>query len=168
MSRLAAKSSNAGVRIGPQPTMPYRTFGRGGGQDFSRFLEILDEGRAKSYLQITRNVDTILRRFRSKSEEQHVWIDAVSLDQSDEAEKAQQIPIMGGIYEQAEAVQIWLGPEDEKTEEALSFLRNWRIVDSDDSRDKGSTTDEMRARPDAPSWLDPVYSFCEQPWFSRH
>ncbi len=44
-----------------------------------------------------------------------LWIDAICIDQSDEAEKARQIPLMGDIYSKATSVCIWLGKEDERT-----------------------------------------------------
>lgn len=40
---------------------------------------------------------------------EHLWIDAVCIDQSNRIEKALQIPLMGQIYSNAELVIVWLG-----------------------------------------------------------
>lgn len=53
---------------------------------------------------------------------QHLWIDAICLNQDDATEKAHQVPIMGRIYKNAKGVRIWLGPEDEDTAAVFGFL----------------------------------------------
>ncbi|KAK5661068.1 hypothetical protein OQA88_10958 [Cercophora sp. LCS_1] len=75
-----------------------------GKQDFPAVLEIWSNRDAdgSSYLSITQNVDMVLRRFRFRGVEQYLRIDAVCLNQHDDLEKAQPIPIMGSICEQAE------------------------------------------------------------------
>jgi Heterokaryon incompatibility protein (HET) len=39
----------------------------------------------------------------------YLWIDAICIDQTNEIEKASQIPLMGNIYSNAELVIVWLG-----------------------------------------------------------
>ena len=51
-----------------------------------------------------------------------IWVDSVCINQVDNEEKAQQIPLMEDIYTWAIAVYIWLGPGNEITDEALSNL----------------------------------------------
>ncbi|KAG0647892.1 hypothetical protein D0Z07_5668 [Hyphodiscus hymeniophilus] len=41
-----------------------------------------------------------------------LWIDAVSIDQSSDIEKASQIPLMGEIYGNAQEVDAWLGLDE--------------------------------------------------------
>lgn len=38
-----------------------------------------------------------------------IWIDAVCIDQSNDAEKSVQIPLMSEVYKQAQQVLVWLG-----------------------------------------------------------
>ena len=73
-------------------------------------LEIRDQVGSTSHLKITPNVDAVLRRFRSPTGRQRLWIDAVCINQEDELEKAQQIPEMGRIYGQAIEVLHLAGP----------------------------------------------------------
>ncbi|KAE9367120.1 hypothetical protein N431DRAFT_300133, partial [Stipitochalara longipes BDJ] len=50
-----------------------------------------------------------LYRLRHTINHQTLWIDAISINQNDEAEKAIQIRQMGKIYSQASTVLAWLG-----------------------------------------------------------
>jgi hypothetical protein len=75
---------------------------------------------------VTPNCNTALRRLR-EARESPLWIDAICINQKDNAEKATQIPLMGDIYSQAEQVIVWLGyseaeraPDDEAREK-LAF-----------------------------------------------
>jgi hypothetical protein len=55
-----------------------------------------------------------------------IWADAVCLNQSDNVEKAQQVPRMGNIYRLATRTLIWLGPAEHESDRALNFMRNMR------------------------------------------
>lgn len=46
-----------------------------------------------------------------------VWIDALCINQEDVAERAQQVKLMGRIYQRASAVKIWLGKETRRRTE---------------------------------------------------
>lgn len=59
-----------------------------------------------TYLRITPNVDSLLRAFRKAQEPVYLWIDAIFLNQGDDAEKAHQVPLMGEIYTMAKRVLI--------------------------------------------------------------
>jgi len=64
---------------------------------------------------------------------------------------------MGRVYEQAEGVHIWLGPEDDETEEAVSWFRDNPSMNITLDSEDGSTR---------PRWADLIRRFCDQPWFS--
>lgn len=79
-----------------------------------------------SFLRIAANVDALLRRLRRLLGHGPVrlWVDAVCLNQRDEAEKARQIPLMGAIYQAARRVHVWLGGERaEDARRAFALLR---------------------------------------------
>ncbi|KAF5020297.1 hypothetical protein F66182_7673 [Fusarium sp. NRRL 66182] len=61
-------------------------------------------------LYVTSNCESALRHLRLKKRQRVVWIDALCINQSSNAEKSRQVPLMGGIYESASRVIIWLGP----------------------------------------------------------
>ena len=55
--------------------------------------------------------------------QKYLWIDAICLNQTDKDEKAQQIPVMGRIYEEARVAHIWLGDNDPMTGKVMAKLR---------------------------------------------
>jgi hypothetical protein len=73
---------------------------------------------------ITSSLSLALKQIRKQITEKsiRVWADAVCINQNDSYEKAGQIPLMGEIYKRAKRVFAWLGPEDDKTAEAMEFL----------------------------------------------
>ena len=118
-----------------------------GAADFSEQLPIDNS----SYLHITPIVKAMLCSFRHRSKARRLWIDAICLNQADNAEKAVQIPLMGDIYRQATKVRIWLGEADSSIPYAFAALRNLASRGA-------ALSDEMVASLD---------SFLKRPWFSR-
>ncbi|KAL9093904.1 MAG: hypothetical protein Q9165_003827 [Trypethelium subeluteriae] len=52
-----------------------------------------------------------------------IWIDAISINQGDVAERTSQVSQMARIYRQAEAVTVWLGKEEADTALAIQSMR---------------------------------------------
>ena len=75
-------------------------------------------------IHISRIMDTMLRQFRSRTEDKMLWIDAISIDQSHDKERSTQIQQMGQIFHAASNVCIWLGPtsEAERSDSAMDFI----------------------------------------------
>jgi hypothetical protein len=63
-----------------------------------------------------------LESVRQKDKEVLVWIDALSIDQQNGIERAEQVRLMGQIYSQAESVAICLGPEADDSASAIKLL----------------------------------------------
>jgi heterokaryon incompatibility protein (HET) len=59
--------------------------------------------------KVTDNLESALFSLRKESEPVIIWIDAVSIDQSDADEKSWQVAQMGDVYRQATQVLVWLG-----------------------------------------------------------
>ncbi|KAK7991467.1 hypothetical protein PG988_000261 [Apiospora saccharicola] len=62
---------------------------------------------------ITTNLRDALVRFRQHGLVRRLWVDAVCIDQENNAEKAVQTGIMPKIYEKASGVLVWLGNSEE-------------------------------------------------------
>ncbi|KAF2120521.1 heterokaryon incompatibility protein-domain-containing protein [Lophiotrema nucula] len=60
-------------------------------------------------LAVTQSLDDGLRRIRYRDRVRVVWVDAVSINQDEHAERTNQVKLMGRIYKQAERVLVWLG-----------------------------------------------------------
>lgn len=65
--------------------------------------------------QVTKNLAVALRYLREGTrgteEPRILWIDALSIDQSSDEEKAWQVAMMSSIYASCEKANVWLGPE---------------------------------------------------------
>lgn len=55
------------------------------------------------------NCEAAIKRLRSQNNVRTVWIDAICINQKDEAEKGFQVGLMRDIYERAHQVCVWLG-----------------------------------------------------------
>ena len=64
-----------------------------------------------------------LRQVKGSKREIPLWIDALSIDQSNIPERNQQVRLMTKIFEQAAKVYVWLGVPTEKTELAMAKLQ---------------------------------------------
>lgn len=87
-----------------------------------------------SKLSVTVNLfgalEPIYRYFeREERGECYIWIDAVCIDQKNEAEKSRQVQEMGRIYQNAEVVLVWLGPEANDSKRAMLVLKGVSILD---------------------------------------
>jgi hypothetical protein len=71
---------------------------------------------------ITENLYLFLRRCLQRTEIRRLWIDAVCINQHDDAEKSMQVANMLSIYRKASAVRVWLGEAGASTSLALAYL----------------------------------------------
>lgn len=94
-----------------------------GTPEFTECLEVASSSSGKSMMKITPIVDTMLRHLRSPSKTRFLWVDAICFNQSDESEKAHQVPQMGSIYKEAKDVRIWLGVGTTRTSWLFSLFR---------------------------------------------
>jgi hypothetical protein len=53
---------------------------------------------------------------------EHIWIDALCINQEDVDERNTQVAMMGTIYESAMQVVVWLGEEEESTHLAVEMM----------------------------------------------
>lgn len=71
---------------------------------------------------IRRNLADAIRALRMKETIVPLWIDALSINQEDLAERGKQVRRMGQIYDNAMSVYSYVGPKTDDTEEALDFM----------------------------------------------
>lgn len=71
---------------------------------------------------VTKNLYAALQHLRHETEDVRIWIDALCINQHDDAEKSEQVKKMKDIYVDAAKTLIWLGPSDDKTDKTISEL----------------------------------------------
>jgi hypothetical protein len=73
-------------------------------------------------IEITQNCWNALLRLRGLFGSLTLWVDSICINQSDEDEKRNQIPLMREIYGKAKRVYIWLGEGNENSDLAMDWL----------------------------------------------
>jgi hypothetical protein len=107
---------------------------------------ILCEGQT---LSAAPNLFAALKRLRGVAEERRtLWIDALCINQRDNAERSQQVQIMDVVYSKAERVVVWLGeeqPSDSAAVAALKQLSQYIVSKGEDFDIKVATQDVWNA-----------------------
>jgi len=75
--------------------------------------------------EVTANLESALRHLRYEASPRTFWVDAICIDQKNNTEKEQQVKVMHQIYDRAENVVVWLGPESASSDLAMAFA--WEI-----------------------------------------
>jgi len=73
-------------------------------------------------LPLTPNALSALHHLRAQIGAFAIWIDAICINQLDDGEKGQQIPLMGDIYGGAATTYIWLGEGSPARQRAIEYL----------------------------------------------
>jgi ankyrin repeat protein len=76
-----------------------------------------------SKMTVTKNVYLALRDLRYKEKDRVLWIDALCIDQNNDAERGEQVQQMGSIYSEAERVIIWLGEATYDTDYVMRHMK---------------------------------------------
>jgi hypothetical protein len=74
-------------------------------------------------LAVSENLHEALQRIRLPSERRTIWIDAISINQADVAERSQQVGAMRNIFSHATNVVVWLGEMSMTSNRAMAFLK---------------------------------------------
>jgi hypothetical protein len=93
-------------------------------------------------ISVTGNLHDALQQFRNNQRKKGVslkrlWVDALCIQQSDNAEKSAQLNLMTDIYAKAHCVLVWLGKPDDSSELAFDTLQ---IFAAEHSTSDGKTT----------------------------
>ena len=123
-------------------------------------IHVLQDGML-CQLPIKENLCDALRRLRQDIPPHGsllIWVDAICINQDDIPEKNSQISKMAQLYNRAESVCVWLGPEDKDSGRAIDFIdRLLRLEDFDPlTQDPGTPTE----------WAA-LHNLMQRGWFSR-
>ena len=79
-------------------------------------------------IPITANCHAALCQIRKQYGAVTIWVDAICINQVDNAEKSNQIPLMREIYSWAESVYIWLGEGNPQSDIAMQSLKTRALM----------------------------------------
>lgn len=74
-------------------------------------------------ISVSASLESALRALRDPGLSTWLWADALSINQQDALEKAQQVRLMPRIYHRAELVAIWLGPSSEDSDLGMALIK---------------------------------------------
>lgn len=63
-------------------------------------------------VDLTASLKETLLRLRFTDRQRRLWVDQICINQSDLAERSQQVQFMNRIYKRASHILVWLGPDD--------------------------------------------------------
>lgn len=128
-----------------------------GDASFTREIEL--EG---SLIPISLSLHGALNAIRHKTDTLYVWADALAINQQDTDERMQQVSLMTRIYQTAESVALWLGPDEDESQLAVDILH--RLATR-----KGSPQEVSRllSSPDASRAVSALVSLFERDYWSR-
>jgi Heterokaryon incompatibility protein (HET) len=133
------------------------------------------------YYPITESLWNALRDIRSAFGDEDdeavvIWADAICINQSDIAEREQQVSLMGKIYREAISVCTYIGPAIDLTPKAVELASKlWSWTQEELKAGRGpvitDTMDEVIEKAGLPSTKDDVWrgfiDLFERPWSSR-
>lgn len=109
------------------------------------------------------NLESMLLRFRDRENISLLWVDAICINQADDAEKAHQVRHMDQVY-RGRAARIWLGDRSETSDEALDFIDEWK---NRPAAGDGSGKEFVDASAKRTSAWRALWDLICRPWFSR-
>jgi len=71
---------------------------------------------------VTQNLFQALRYLRLPTADRLLWVDALAIDQGNDAEKSEQVLLMHTIYSGGKETIAWLGEGDEHVDAAICFF----------------------------------------------
>jgi hypothetical protein len=118
-------------------------------------------------VSVTVNLDAALQELRRR-EESVTWVDAICINQADDAERGHQVTLMGQIYSQSVKTVSWLGDDDDGLAETV-FKFTWLLATKQPQKDFDEAINELRLGlmvPSAPIWKK-FRSLYTLPYFNR-
>ncbi|KAH8587973.1 heterokaryon incompatibility protein-domain-containing protein [Bisporella sp. PMI_857] len=133
-------------------------------------------GESSESLDISKNLACALRHLRYVREPRKLWIDAICINQKDFEERALEVKRMDRIFQYAERVVVWLGPQTEKTQLAFSTLEylglqieltcDGYLTPAPDATESLWYGPKYKIPYDLQTW-DSILEIYQNPWFQR-
>lgn len=117
---------------------------------------------------VNSNLHAALLQLRYTQQTRTLWIDAICINQADEAEKSLHIPTMHLVYEHASFTLVWLGRRSEDSDEAMAQLElPWESANVDHLITALHNSAQSKRRPRSYDIWRPLTNLFSRPWWSR-
>ncbi|KAF2966456.1 hypothetical protein GQX73_g7088 [Xylaria multiplex] len=126
-------------------------------------------------VSLTESLVVALKHLQHDEKTLVVWADAVCINQSDDAEKSDQVQMMSRIYKSAALVAAWLGPEGDDSDKAIKQLQDFKElafsmmdqIDGIENMFESGEPEDDELPPRHNIDFLPVKKLLERPWFDR-
>lgn len=118
---------------------------------------------------ITRSLESALRHFRQEDRGVVMWIDQICIDQENNEEKGQQVPLMSRICEHALNTAIWIGDSADDSDTAIQLLKDAHVrllFSAEETIDPTEFERRNLPSPDSDDWKA-LWKLLSRPWFER-
>lgn len=118
---------------------------------------------------ITRSLESALRHFRQEDRGVVLWVDQICIDQGNNEEKGQQVPLMSKIYESAINTAIWLGDSADDSDTGVQLLKDAHMClqfSNEENLDPNEIERMGLPSPDSNDWKA-LWKLLSRPWFER-
>ena len=128
----------------------------------------------KSNFDVSKSLEVALRHLRHEDSERVMWIDAICINQSDDAEKSEQVKKMQLIYARTSHLVVWVGEASEDSdlgmrtlEQIGEELKEFPLYEVD-----LANVSLIRNLPESIDYFDPkpwiaLNRLFQRPWFQR-
>jgi hypothetical protein len=112
-----------------------------------------------SVFKVRKNLRNALRSLRDAKSECYVWVDAICINQSSNAERNHQVKLMAAIYGNANMAVVWLesAGEHANVKKAFEFIRHYgaapELIRNSGSEDLFSLIDLCNLRYWSRKWV---------------
>lgn len=124
-------------------------------------------------IHLRHNVASALRRLRRPTEPRRLWIDCLSINQSDVSERGQQVSFMWDIFKGAAKVLVWLGEAANDSDDVMEYISGLDptpVVEYFQNRHRPNVLPPSRVNileAGDSQWPLSIESFLSRPWFRR-
>lgn len=101
-----------------------------------------------------------------------LWIDAICINQTSDKEKSTQVAKMHHIYRKAQSVYVWLGKEEDGSDEAMDAIKNLKIPAQPQLSNVEFLLKLLKIKTESPKLFDdslfnPLAALSRRSWFQR-
>lgn len=118
------------------------------------------------FINVTENLHSALRYLRSQNEGRILWVDAICINQSDLAERGNQVLLMRSIYFNASRVLAWLGVDSDDSDTALDMVAELGRSTKDVNWHQTSISRDCPPQYTTGQWKS-LMLLLRRPWFRR-
>jgi hypothetical protein len=132
---------------------------RWGDEDNSQFTIMIYTDDGKTYKKRVSKTLGLALKYLRLSNDRILWIDAISIDQSNKVERSYQVSMMSLVYTRASQVCVWLGEDDATSQKAFKFISDEisHLKDFDQLCNDQENAEKWRA----------FLGLMQREWFSR-